>query len=55
MDEAQRLLAETELPLKDITLRTGMGDQTTLWRAFTRQLGVTPAAYRERFSSAGAH
>jgi len=54
IDEAQRLLAETELPLKDITARTGLGDATTLWRAFTQQLGVTPAAYRERFSSAAA-
>jgi transcriptional regulator GlxA family with amidase domain len=54
MDEAQRLLAETELPLKDITSRTGLGDATTMWRAFTEQLGVTPAAYRQRFSSAVA-
>jgi transcriptional regulator GlxA family with amidase domain len=52
--EAQRLLAETELPLKDVTSRTGLGDATTMWRAFTQQLGVTPAAYRERFSSASA-
>ncbi len=52
--EAQRLLAETDLPLKDITSRTGLGDPTTLWRAFSQQLGVTPAAYRERFSSASA-
>jgi len=51
IDEAQRLLAETDLPLKDITTRTGLGAPTTLWRAFTQQLGVTPAAYRQRFSS----
>jgi transcriptional regulator GlxA family with amidase domain len=55
LDEAQRLLTETELPLKDITARTGLGDATTLWRAFTQQLGVTPAAYRQRFSSAATH
>ena len=54
IDEAQRLLTETELPVKDITERTGLGDATTLWRAFTEQLGVTPAAYRQRFSSASA-
>ncbi len=54
IDEAQRLLAETALPLKDITARTGLGDATTMWRAFTQQLGVTPAAYRQRFSSAAA-
>ena len=55
IDEAQRLLAETELPLKDITTRTGLGDASTMWRAFTQQLGVTPAVYRQRFSSATAH
>lgn len=51
LDEAQRLLEETPLPLKDITARTGMGDASTLWRVFVKQLGVTPAAYRDRFSS----
>jgi len=50
LEEAQRLLAQTDLPIKDITNRTGLGDATTMWRAFTQQLGVTPAAYRERFS-----
>ncbi|HSZ81449.1 MAG TPA: GlxA family transcriptional regulator [Polyangia bacterium] len=51
-DEARRLLEETSLPLKDITARTGFGDASTLWRAFTQRLGVTPAAYRQRFTAA---
>jgi transcriptional regulator GlxA family with amidase domain len=51
IDEARRLLAETPLPLKDITARTGLGDPSTLWRVFTQHLGVTPAEYRERFAS----
>ena len=51
IDEAQRLLENTPLPLKDITARTGLGDPSTMWRAFTERLGVTPAAYRQRFSS----
>jgi transcriptional regulator GlxA family with amidase domain len=51
-EEARRLLEETSLPLKDITARTGFGDASTLWRAFTQRLGVTPAAYRQRFTSA---
>jgi len=29
-------------------------DRSRGWRAFTEQLGVTPAAYRQRFSSASA-
>jgi transcriptional regulator GlxA family with amidase domain len=51
LDEAQRLLEETPLPLKDITARTGLGDPSTMWRAFAQHLGVTPAVYRQRFSS----
>jgi len=51
IDEARRLLEETELPLKDITARTGLGDSSTMWRVFTGRLGVTPAAYRQRFAS----
>jgi transcriptional regulator GlxA family with amidase domain len=51
LDEARRLLEETTLPIKDITARTGLGDASTMWRVFTQQLGVTPAAYRERFAS----
>ena len=54
LDEARRLLEETALPLKEITARTGIGDESTLWRVFTRRMGVTPAAYRERFSASAA-
>jgi len=49
--EAKRLLSETELPLKTISVRVGGGDPSTLWRLFTKHLGVTPAEYRARFSS----
>jgi transcriptional regulator GlxA family with amidase domain len=52
VDEARRLLEDTALPLKDVAARTGLGDASTLWRAFTRQLGVTPASYRQRFAPA---
>lgn len=48
--EARRLLEETNLPLKDITERTGLGDQSTLWRVFMHDLGLSPAEYRQRFS-----
>jgi transcriptional regulator GlxA family with amidase domain len=49
--EARRLLEETTLPLKAVTARTGLGDQSTLWRAFMHDLGVTPAEYRQRFAA----
>lgn len=51
VEAAQRLLEESSLPLKDVAARTGLGDPSTLWRAFSQQLGVTPAAYRERFAT----
>jgi transcriptional regulator GlxA family with amidase domain len=51
VDEARRLLVETSLPVKDITARAGLGDASTLWRAFTQTLGVTPAEYRARFAA----
>jgi transcriptional regulator GlxA family with amidase domain len=53
VDEARRLLEETSLPLKDVTARTGLGDASTMWRVFTERLGVTPAAYRQRFCGFG--
>lgn len=51
VEEAQRLLEQTSLPLKDIASRAHLGDASTMWRIFTRNLGVTPAEYRGRFSS----
>lgn len=52
MAEARRLLEETSLPLKELAGRTGLGDQSTLWRIFVQDLGVTPAEYRQRFAAA---
>lgn len=53
LDEARRQLEETTRPLKDVAARAGLGDQSTLWRAFVHDLGVTPAEYRQRFAMAG--
>jgi transcriptional regulator GlxA family with amidase domain len=50
VDEARRLLEETNLPVKAIAARTGLGDASTLWRGFIDHLGVTPAEYRQRFA-----
>jgi transcriptional regulator GlxA family with amidase domain len=51
IEEALRLLEQTSLPLKDIAARANLGDASTLWRIFTRYLGVTPADYRARFAA----
>jgi len=50
VDEARRLLEETDLSIKEISARTGLGDVSTTWRVFTQQLGVTPTEYRGRFA-----
>lgn len=54
LEEARRQLEETTRPLKDVASRAGLGDQSTLWRAFVQDLGVTPAEYRQRFARAEA-
>ena len=43
---AMRLLSESELPLADIALMTGHGDQSALSRNLRRHAGLSPAAYR---------
>jgi transcriptional regulator GlxA family with amidase domain len=55
LEEAKRLLETTDVPLKAISARTGLGDASTLWRAFTQHMGVTPAEYRERFATRAQH
>jgi transcriptional regulator GlxA family with amidase domain len=54
LSHARKLLEEHDLPLKAVAQRTGLGDASTLWRAFTRQLGITPAEYRTRFATPSA-
>lgn len=49
VDEARRLLSDTERPIAEIALDTGFTDQSHLTRVFRRALGETPAAFRRRF------
>nr|WP_268828240.1 MULTISPECIES: helix-turn-helix domain-containing protein [Lysobacter] len=49
LEQARRMLEHTSLPLKTIAVRTGVGDEATLWRLFRRQLGIAPVEYRRRF------
>jgi transcriptional regulator GlxA family with amidase domain len=51
LEAAQRLLSETSWPVKRIAARCGFGAEETMRRSFIRVLGVTPQAYRERFTS----
>lgn len=54
LEEAARVLAESQRPLKRIALDCGFGSEQNLRRAFVRRFGVLPLEYRERFESAVA-
>lgn len=49
---AQRLLEETSLGLEQVAWESGFGSAAVLRQNFARKLGVTPTAYRGRFSCA---
>jgi AraC-like DNA-binding protein len=51
--EGERLLGATVLPLAEIADALGYADQTTWTRAFTREHGVSPAAFRDRARATG--
>lgn len=46
VDRAKRLLAGTDLPIKQVAAQTGFCDQAHLTRMFRRVLGTTPGALR---------
>lgn len=49
VEAARGLLESGELPVSQIAVQCGFGDDERLRRAFTRILKVSPTAYRERF------
>ncbi|KUL39870.1 transcriptional regulator [Streptomyces sp. NRRL F-4489] len=52
VEAARRLLETTDRPLDAVARDTGLRSVETLQRAFRRQLGTSPAAYRRRFRTA---
>lgn len=50
IDHAKTLLANTDVPIKDIALRCGIGDVHYFTRLFKRISGMTPKAWRESAS-----
>lgn len=48
VDEAKRHLAAAHLPLSDIALICGFGDQSHLTRVFKQLVGMPPGAWRRR-------
>jgi len=49
VEAVRRNLEETDLPIKRIAALCGFGQEERLRRAFARQVGTTPAEYRQRF------
>lgn len=52
IDEAKRLMLNTKLPLADIALICGFGDQSYFTRVFSRTVGASPGAWRRACSEA---
>jgi transcriptional regulator GlxA family with amidase domain len=52
LERARQYLEETDEPVSDISARCGYATPDGLRLAFERNLGVSPRAYRRRFSSA---
>ena len=51
VEAARRRLEESAASVEEIADSVGLGTSETMRRAFLRQLGVGPAAYRDRFST----
>jgi AraC family transcriptional regulator len=46
LESAMQLMSETDLPLSEVALRSGFGDQSHFSRTFVRSVGVTPFKWR---------
>jgi AraC-like DNA-binding protein len=51
VQEAQRLLEQSDLNCTDIAYETGFGDQSYFIKQFRKQMGITPARYRRLYHS----
>lgn len=51
VEAAKSLLEACDEPVSAVARRVGFGSPESLRRAFTREFGVTPAAFRERFNT----
>jgi AraC family transcriptional regulator len=51
VDRAKRLLAQSEMPLIEVGLRSGFSHQSHFTRLFRRLTGTTPQAYRVLFQT----
>jgi AraC-like DNA-binding protein len=54
MDQATRLLTETDLSLSEIGLRVGCADQSHFTALFHKYVSMTPKAYRDKIQTSSA-
>lgn len=54
VEQAQYLIRAGELPLSQVALSAGFSDQSHLTRVFSRQMGVSPSAWRRAQTTVGA-
>jgi transcriptional regulator GlxA family with amidase domain len=53
VDLARRLIETTRLDFESVAKRSGLGTAANLRIHMRRQVGVSPSAYRQRFSTVG--
>ena len=51
IEQAKRLIEQEATGLDDVAYQVGYGDPTFFRRLFKREVGLTPAAYRRKFSA----
>ena len=52
LNEAKRLLAESDLPITEICYQCGFSDSAYFGKVFRKTYGMTPSAYRIQYSTA---
>jgi PAS domain S-box-containing protein len=50
IERAAHLLSTSQMPISEVALECGYGDQTSLTRQFRATVGMPPAAYRDHLS-----
>lgn len=51
VQEAQRLLEQSDMSCTDIAYEAGFGDQSYFIKQFRKWMGITPARYRKLYQS----